>query len=77
MVIRLNMDMIGEYQQQKNVENYARVNLQCLVSVQMILEDKSAKMVFAYANVKQKLAPMDLVHFAVIKDTGCIGLNQV
>ena len=71
------MDMIGEYQQQRSVHRSARVNLQCLVSVQMILENKSAKMVFAGANVKLKLVPMDLVHCTGIRDTGCIGLTQV
>ena len=77
MVTRLNMDIIGEYQQQRSVENYARANLQCLVSVQTILENKSVKMVFACACVKLKLAQMDLVHCTGIRDTACIGLTQV
>ena len=71
------MDIIGEYQQQRSVENYARANLQCLVSVQTILENKSVKMVFACACVKLKLAQMDLVHCTGIRDTACIGLTQV
>ena len=71
------MDMKGEYQQLKSVQKHARVNLQCSVSVQTISENKSAKMVFAGANVKLKLAPTDLVHYTEIRDTGCIGLTQV
>ena len=77
MVTRLNMDIIEEYQQQRSVENYARANLQCLVSVQTILENKSVKMVFACACVKLQLAQMDLVHCIGIRDTACIGLTQV